>query len=135
MPFITPLKLELLNEESVFPWITLAPFVYQDPDTLEEYTVPANFRTDGPSLPVKLLAAIPIAGQAMIIESFATGIFKGFKQGVLHDWARRMINGRRPMPAASAHLLFKKALTEYNYPPAIIDAYYAAVVAFNSTDD
>lgn len=133
--FITPLKLQLLNEESEFPWITLAPFVYQDPDTLEEFTVPVNFRTDGPSLPAKLLAAIPIAGQALIIQAMATGIFKGFKQGVLHDWARRSVNGIRPMPAPSAHALFKKSLTEYNYPPQIVDAYYDAVVLFNSQDN
>jgi len=133
--FITPLKLQLLNEDSVFPWITLAPFIYEDPDTGEQYEVPVNFRTDGPSLPMKLLASIPLAGQAIIIASFATGIFKGFKEGVLHDWARRKVNGVRPMPAPAAHALFRKALIEYNYPPAIVDAYYGAVVLFNSSDD
>jgi hypothetical protein len=131
MPFITPLKLQLLNESSEFPWILLEDYSWQDPDTDEVFTAPKHFRTDGASVPIAI-AAIPVIGQALVMKMFATGMFKAFKPGVIHDWARREKDGTRPMPAADAHLLLKRIMEEQGYPEDIVEAYYKAVVTFNS---
>lgn len=134
MPFLDPLNMQLLNESNVFPWMLLERFRWQDPATGEIYEAPKYFRTDGASIPIEI-SAVPVIGQALIMRLFATGMFKAFKPGVIHDWARRKVNGVRPMPAAQAHLLLKNIMTEQGYPQDIIDDYYAAVVKFNSTDD
>ena len=134
MPFITPLKLQLLNESNVFPWILLDDFSWQDPETGEVHTAPKHFRTDGASNRIEI-GLIPLIGMPMLMRMFATGMFKAFKPGVIHDAARRKVNGVRPMPAAEAHLLLKRIMEEQGYPQDLVDSYYAAVVAFNSKDD
>jgi len=133
MPFLTPLKVQLLSDKSEFPWITLEPFVYESKDGTV-YTVPKNFRTDFASVP-KALMAIPIVGQALAMRFFGNGTWLGVKPAVIHDWARRKDhNGITPMPAASAHLLLKECLEESGYPEDLVGSYYNAVVAFNSKD-
>jgi hypothetical protein len=133
MPFLTPLKVQLLSDKSEFPWITLEPFVYEAKDGTV-YTVPKHFRTDFASVP-KALMAIPIVGQALAMRFFGNGTWLGVKPAVLHDWARRKRpDGTRPMPAASAHKLFKEALEEEGYPYDLVENYYAAVVKMNSKD-
>jgi len=133
MPFLTPLKVQLLNDREEFPWLTLDPLQYLDKRGVI-HTVPKYFRTDGVSHPIAI-ATIPIIGQALVMRHFGSGVFMGFEEGVLHDWARRKReDGTRPMPAADAHLLFKEALEEKGYPEDMIANYYAAVVTFNSKD-
>lgn len=134
MPFITPLKMQLLNEDNVFPWLLLEPFTWLDPETGEEYTAPKYFRTDGASVP-PAIALVPIVGPALLTRLMATGMFKAFKAGVIHDWARRAINGVRPMPAADAHKLLRKIMIEQGYPMDIVEDYYNAVVIANSNDE
>lgn len=126
MPFHTPLKVMLLNDRSLFPWITLSPLVYESPMTGETYWVPENIRTDGASIPRALiLMAPPLAARFM-----GNGVWLGFKQGVLHDWLRRGPNP--PVSAKVAHLIFREALTDAGYPDDLVSAYYAAVKLFNS---
>lgn len=129
MPFTTPLKLQFLDDRSEFPWITLAPLVYECDLTGETYTVPKHFRTDGASVP-KALAAIPVAGQGLVIRYLGNGVFHGFKQGVLHDFLRR--GPTPPVPAHLAHKIFRNALHEAAYPPDLCEMYYSAVKLFNS---
>jgi len=134
MPFITPLKMQLLNEDNVFPWILLDDFIWEDPVTGEQHKAKKHFRTDGASNRIEL-GLIPIIGMPMLMRMFATGMFKAFKPGVIHDAMRRKVNGVRPMSAAEAHLLLKRIMEEQGYPQDVVDAYYAAVVTFNSDDD
>ena len=131
MPFTTPLKVQLLNDREVFPWITLAPLVYECPLTGETYQVPANFRTDGASVP-KALVAVPVVGPALFQRFFGQGVWQGFREGVLHDWLRRERDGKTPVEAATAHMIFRQALEEAGYPYDLVNAYYDAVKAFNS---
>lgn len=132
MPFLTPLQVQFLDDRSVFPWITMAPLVYESELTGEVYEVPRHFRTDGASVPIAL-AAVPVFGQALTLRYFGSGVWHGFKQGVLHDFLRRPDNaGRLPVPAKVAHLIFRSALYEAGYPPDLCENYYAALVAFNS---
>ena len=131
MPFLTPLQVQLLDDRSVFPWITLAPLEYESKDGTI-YTVPRHFRTDFASVP-KALMAIPIVGQALAMRFFGNGTWLGVKPAVLHDWARRKRpDGTLPMPAADAHKLFKEALEEAGYPDDLVENYYEAVRRFNS---
>lgn len=127
--FENQLDVRLLNDRSIFPWLTLAPLVYECELTGETYTVPKYFRTDGASLPAALVA-VPLLGPALFLRYFGGGVFQGFKQGVLHDWLRRGPNP--PVPAAVAHRIFREALYAAGYPPDLCETYYAAVVAFNS---
>lgn len=126
--FHTPLKVQLLNDRGQFPWITLAPLVYESALTGETYTVPANFRTDGASVPSALmLFAAPVA-----MRYFGEGVWLGFREGVLHDYLRRKrADGTTPVPAAVAHKVFREALTEAGYPEDLVANYYAAVATFN----
>lgn len=136
MPFVSPnntVKAQLLNDRGPFPWLTLEELVYQDPETGEIYTVPRYFRTDGASVP-KALVSIPIVGPALFQRFFGQGVWMGFREGVLHDWLRRARNGIRPVTAAKAHTIFKRALQEAGYPYDLVEAYYNAVVKFNSND-
>ena len=133
MPFLTPLKLQLLNDRAEFPWLTLDVLVYTDKKG-NIHTVPKYFRTDGSSHPIAI-AAIPVIGPMLVMRHFGSGVFMGFEEGVLHDWARRKRqDGTRPMSAADAHLLFKEALEEKGYPEDLVQNYFAAVVKFNSKD-
>ena len=129
MPFHTPLKVQLLSDRTEFPWITLAPLVYESELTGDTYWVPEHFRTDGSSIPRSLiLFAPPLAARFM-----GSGVWQGMKEGVLHDFLRRPDkSGKPPVPAKVAHLVFKEALTEADYPDDLVSAYYAAVVTFNS---
>lgn len=129
MPFTTPLQVLFLDDRSEFPWLTLAPLVYESELTGEVYEVPRHFRTDGASVPMAL-SAVPIVGPALANRFFGRGVWHGFKQGVLHDYLRR--GDHPPVPAAVAHRVFREALYEAGYPPDLCETYYAAVVAFNS---
>lgn len=131
MPFAdgSALKVQLLNDREIFPWITLEPLEYYSPGTGETYTVPRHFRTDGASIPMAL-AAVPVVGQALVMQFFGQGVWQGFKQGVLHDYLRR--GDTPPVPAATAHFVLREALLDAGYPNELADAYYSAVKVFNS---
>ena len=131
MPFLTPLKVQLLDDRGPFPWITLEPLVYESELTGETYTVPRHFRTDGASVPTALFA-VPIVGQSLALRFFGNGVWQGFKQGVLHDYLRR--GTVKPVPAHLAHKIFREALYEAGYPSDLCENYYAALMAFNSKD-
>ena len=126
MPFLTPLKVQLLNDRAEFPWITLEPLVYEAKDGTI-YTVPRHFRTDGAT--VSPLLSVPVIGQALALRFFGEGVWQGFREGVLHDYLRRKRpDGTRPVPAAVAHRVFKEALEEAGYPYDLVESYYDAVV-------
>jgi hypothetical protein len=132
VPFLTPLKVQLLNDRAKFPWITLEPLVYEAKDGTI-YTVPKHFRTDGAT--VSPLISVPIIGQALALRFFGEGVWQGFREGVLHDYLRRKRpDGTRPVPAAVAHRIFKEALEEAGYPYDLVESYYDAVVKVNSKD-
>ena len=129
MPFHTPLKVQLLNDRTTFPWILTAPLVYESELTGETYWIPENFRTDGSSIPRSLILLAP----PLAMRFMGKGVWQGFREGCLHDWLRRKDkDGKHPVPAKVAHLIFKEALTEANYPDDLISAYYQAVKLFNS---
>lgn len=129
MPFLNSLKVQLLNDREVFPWITLEPLAYECPLTGETYTVPRHFRTDGASVP-KALVAVPLIGPALFQRFFGQGVWHGFREGVLHDYLRR--GNTPPVPAAIAHAIFRGALEEAGYPFDLVNNYFDAVRAFNS---
>lgn len=131
MSFVTPLKLQLINDRGLFPFITLEPLVYECDLTGETYTVPKHFMTDGASIPIAL-SALPVIGSMLAIRYFGGGIWLGFKEGVLHDYLRRERNGNTPVKASVAHRIFRAALYEAGYEPDMCETYYAAVKAFNS---
>ena len=126
MPFHTPLKVMLLSDRTQYPWITLAPLVYESELTGETYWVPENFRTDGASVPRALILFAP----PLAARFFGSGLWQGFKQGVLHDYLRRGPNP--PVSAKVAHLVFLEALQSAGYPDDLVANYFAAVVKFNS---
>ena len=127
MPFLTPLNVMLLDDRNEYPWITISPLVYESPLTGETYTVPTNFRTDGASVPSSLIA-VPVIGQALALKYLGHGVWKGFKQGVLHDYLRRT----KIVSPELAHKIFREALYSSNYPEDLCEEYYNAVVLFNS---
>lgn len=126
MPFTSPLQVQYLNTRSVFPWITLAELEYESPLTGETYIVPKHFRTDGASVPSFLILMNP----PLAMRFMGTGVWHGFREGVLHDFLRRGPNP--PVPAAVAHRVFREALYDAGYPEDLCEAYYAAVKLFNS---
>jgi hypothetical protein len=129
MPFVSPhanFHGMLLNDRHEFPWISLRSLEYEDPVTGELYIVPNNFRTDGASVP-KLLLLIPVIGQALALRFWGSGIWLGFREGVLHDYLIRY----KIVPPRLAHRIFRTALYEAGYPPDLCELYYAAVVAAN----
>lgn len=126
MPFTSPLEVMFLDDRGPFPWITLEYLAYESATTGETYVVPRHFRTDGASLPKALMLLAP----PLAIRYFGSGVWKGFKQGVLHDYLRRGPNP--PVSAKVAHMIFREALYEAGYPEDMCEAYYAAVKAFNS---
>lgn len=137
MPFLYPndqVKVQLLNDREEFPWLTLDTLSYQDPLSGEVYTVPKYFRTDGASVP-KALVCVPIVGPALFQRFFGEGVWKGFREGVLHDYLRRKRNGILPVKAEVAHRIFRQALEEAGYPYDLVESYYSAVVKFNSNDN
>lgn len=130
MPFTTPLQVQLLNDTSVYPWVTLEPLVYESAITGETHTVPRHFRTDGASVPRAVLLLAP----HMAMRFMGQSVWKGFKQGCLHDYLRRRdrTTGKLPVPAKIAHLVFREALIDAGYPDDLVSAYYQAVRLFNS---
>jgi len=92
--------------------------------TSPTYEVPRHFRTDGASVPKALMLFAP----PLAARFFGSGVWLGFKQGVVHDWLRR----ENIVPADVAHRVFREALYEAMYPPDLIENYYAAVVKFNT---
>lgn len=135
MPFVSPhanVEVMLLNDEHELPWIQLAELWFDSEITGERYIVPRHFRHNAVSYPVRVLL-IPIIGTALFFRHFGSGVFKGFREGVLHDWLRTPDkDGRLPVPANVAHLVFREALYE-KYPPDLCETYYAAVVAADRT--
>jgi hypothetical protein len=127
MPFESTLQVMLLDDRAQFPWLTVAPLVYECPLTGETYEVPKNFRTDFASIPIAL-ASVPVVGQLLVMRYFGGGVFMGAKQGVLHDWLRREL----VVPAKTAHLIFREALYDGRYPEDMVENYYSAVKLFNS---
>ena len=147
MPWVegsSELDVRLLNDRERFPWLTLKPLAWFDPETGLTFTVPKYFRTDGASIPIAL-AALPVIGQSLVIRFFGEGIWQGFKEGVLHDRLRRKraildnlgeVVGYEPpiVPAEVAHRIFREALAAGRYPDDLIESYYQAVRTFNSED-
>jgi hypothetical protein len=129
MPFLTPLQVQLLDDRSIFPWITLAPLEYECPLTGEVYIVPRNFRTDGASVGRALILLAP----PLAMRFMGAGVWLGFKSGCLHDFLRRPDqDGNLPVPAKVAHLVFRESLYEAGYPADLCESYYQAVKLFNS---
>jgi hypothetical protein len=132
MPWLDPLRFELVDERAEFPWAVIGPMRWMDPETREVHTIPDGFRTDGSSFP-KQMMAIPIIGQFLAMRHFGNGIWVGFAAGTLHDCLRRGDeNGVPPVPAHVAHWKFKLALQEDGFPYDVVENYYAAVVKYNS---
>lgn len=135
MPFTddaNTLVVQFLDDRSEFPFLTLSPLEYFSPLTGETYAVPRYFRTDGASVPVAI-SAIPVIGPELLMRYFGHGVFHGFKEGVLHDYLRRKRqDGTTPVPAETAHAVFREALEDAGYPSDLVENYYAAVKAFNS---
>lgn len=130
MPFVSPhanFHGMLLDGRHEYPWISLRPLEYEDPLTGVLYIVPANFRTDGASVP-KALIALPVIGQALAMRFMGQGLWLGFREGVLHDYLRR----NDKVPARLAHRIFRTALFEAGYPDDLVESYYLAVMKFNS---
>lgn len=132
MPFLDPPFFELVDDRSDKPWKTTSSRRWQDPLTGEVHTIPSEFRTDGSSVP-KLLMMVPLIGRFLALRFMGKGLWLGFGEGVLHDYLRRPdFDGLPPVPAAEAHLKFKRALEEAGYPYDMVENYYAAVKRFNS---
>lgn len=128
--FVSPwnnAKVMLLNDRAERPWIMLERLEFESETTGETYVVPKHFRHDGASVPAAIVL-LPVVGQALFLRFFGKGIFHGFREGALHDWLRQQDH----IPAKVAHLVFREALYAANYPPDLCEAYYTAVVAFNS---
>lgn len=129
MPFHTPLKVQLLNDRTQFPWILTAPLVYESEVLGDTVWVPEHFLTDGSSVPRSLILMAP----PLAMRFMGAGVWQGFKPGVVHDYLRRPgKDGKPPVPAKVAHLVFREALIEMGYPDDLVSSYYAAVVTFNS---
>jgi hypothetical protein len=126
MPFNDALQVQLLNDRSVFPFITLQELSYESPMTGETYTVRRHFRTDGSSVPRALILLAP----ALAMRFMGQGVWMGFREGVLHDYLRRGPNP--PVPAHVAHKIFREALYSEGYEADMVEAYYQAVRLFNS---
>ena len=120
----------LLNDRGAYPWITLAPLVYESELTGDTYWIPENFMTDGSSVPRALILMAP----PLAMRFMGQGVWMGFKSGCLHDFLRRpdKITGETPVPAAVAHRVFRESLYESGYPPDLCESYYQAVRLFNS---
>ena len=120
----------MLNDRSVYPWMTLSPLVFESDLTGETYTVPRYFRTDGASLPAALVA-LPVIGPMLFARYFGSGVWLGFRSGVLHDSLLR--SGE--VPKHLAHKIFREALYSEGYPEDLIETYYAAVVDYSKLKD
>lgn len=132
MSFVSPyanLQLMLLNDRHPLPWILTERLMYEYPPTGEVFEIPENFRTDLVSMP-KALIALPVVGNAAFNSFFGTGIWKGARESVLHDFLCTKQNGTYPVEIGAAHRIFRHALLEADYPEPMANAYYQAVVAF-----
>lgn len=126
-----PLKVMLIDDRAEFPWFVLEPQQYECELTGDTYIIPRGFRTDGASVPIAI-AAVPLVGAALAIRYFGGGVFKGFRQGVLHDFlCRKNASGNTPVTKKVAHLVFREALYSAGYPEEMIENYYAALRMFN----
>ena len=126
-----PLKVMLIDDRAQFPWFVLEPQQYESDLTGETYIIPRGFRTDGSSVPIAI-SAVPIVGAALLAKAFGGGVFKGFREGVLHDFLRRKrADGTRPVPAGVAHKVYREALYKGGSPPDMIETFYNAVRIFN----
>lgn len=135
MSFVSPfanLQIMLLNDRISSPFIMTEKLVYECPLTGETYEVPKHFRTDLASIPM-LLSALPVIGPTFVIRFFGHGVWKGAREGALHDWLRTPdTDGVLPVPAQIAHRIFREALYSADYPSDLCEAYYTAVKLFNS---
>lgn len=132
MPFVSPyanLQVMLLNDRHEKPWIMLEQLWYESPMTGEIYEIPKHFRLDLVSIPKALiLFAPPLASRF-----FGRGVWLGARESALHDWLRTLDkDGNYLVPARVAHRLFREALYSSNYPPDLCEAYYSALILFNS---
>jgi len=121
-----PLKVMLIDDRVQFPWFLLDPQQYECDLTGDTYLIERGFRTDGSSVPIAI-AAVPLVGAALLARFFGGGVFKGFREGVLHDWLRR----KNVVPAHVAHKVFREALYAAGYPPDLVENYYAALQLFS----
>ena len=110
------------------PWLTLSPLVYESELTGETYTVPRYFTTDGASVP-SALVALPVVGFLLFKRYFGSGVWHGFRAGVLHDYLLKSI------PKHIAHKVFREALYSEGYPEDLCETYYAAVVDYSKLKD
>lgn len=90
MPFLTNLDYRKIDEHK---WLTLAPLVYEAEDGTV-YTVPANFETDGPSIPRAFYVTTPPVGDYD-------------KAGILHDF---LYSVNTPVGKTKADSLFREAM-------------------------
>lgn len=114
MSFVSPyanLQVMLLSDRHPLPWITTETLMYHYPVTGEVFEVPRHFRTNLVSMP-KALIALPVVGVAAFMEFFGSGIWLGARESVLHDWLRTERNGSYPVPARTAHEIFRHALED-----------------------
>lgn len=132
MAFVSPytmMQVMLLNDRHPLPWITTEKLVYEYPPTGQEFEVPKNFRTNLVSMP-KAIMAVPIVGQALFFEFFGEGVWLGARESVLHDWlCTPDENGVFPVDRPTANAIFRYALQEANYPPGVVEKYYAGLQA------
>jgi hypothetical protein len=127
-----PLKVMLVNDRARFPWFVLEPQQYDCELTGETYIIERGFRTDGSSVPIAI-SHVPLVGAMLLTRYFGGGVFKGFREGVLHDRLRRKdAQGKTLVSPKVAHLVFREALYTAGYPEDMIENYYAAVRLFNS---
>jgi len=121
-----PLKVMLIDDRAKYPWFVLEPQQYECELTGDTYLIERGFRTDGSSVPIAI-AAVPLVGAALLARFFGGGVFKGFREGVLHDWLRR----GDVVPAHVAHKIFREALYAGGYPADLVENYYAALMLLN----
>ncbi len=127
-----PLKVMLIDDRAQFPWYVLESQQYECDLTGETYIVERGFRSDGSSVPIAI-SAVPIVGAALVSRYFGGGVFKGFREGVLHDRLRRKDkDGNTLVPAHVAHKVFREALYKGGYPEDMIENYYSALMLFSS---
>ena len=134
MSFVSPfanLQVMLLSDRHHLPWILTEPLMYHYPVSGEVFEVPRHFRTNLVSMP-KSLIALPVVGVAAFMEFFGEGVWLGARESVLHDWLRTERDGAYPVPASTAHQIFRYALEEAEYPAHVVDLYHKAVSLFNS---
>lgn len=113
--FLDPCDLRVVEDGGARPvYSTLAPMTFLSAEQGREYTVPAGFFTDGPSIPV-LLA--PLVGGT-----------PGLRAAVLHDYLLR----DQYVSRETADKVFHEALIASGVDPAAAGTMYNAVRAYSN---